>query len=438
MCAKSLQELCIKALAADNTIDHDFDAISGLQQGQITFDILRRKIITYKNLKKHQIDGLISKGLSQFKVYYNWIDYPGNYGQDLIHEIVKTLGAKKCPLRKFCLSQLSACDINTLLPALHKVRKIAICNSQLNSDVFKVLLKHCRDLRHLKLRCDIEEDVIDFILTEFKSLNSFTTSKEGQVDSAICRLKRLDPTFSSSLNEIKVHFMHGTTLEEVISSLQELKSIFVSVPDDSMPDFRCLNTAKSRLHELVITVEHEEIVYDAHISEVIQYHGATLSKLYLELINDVNLAHIIRECPNVKDLHLGDCSYTLDNTPLSLKPLKKLTYLAIVTEDPVYLNNIIGENCWLALLGEATNLYELTLSDLNGTSLQSALKEVYKRHNFPALRHFTISKVNVITLTDLFPMIEYSDNPLRWVTILDCVDIDKGELKSYAKRVNKK
>ena len=118
----------------------------------------------------------------------------------------------------------------------------------------------------------------------------------------------------------------------------------------------------------------------------------------------------------------------------NLRPLEPLKNLTTLTLDATNSFNIT-EDILTALLSEATKLESLFLWQFNGSNLKKALKKIYETHKFPSLNRFDLYRVNRLTLEDLLPMIEDSDNPLKQVSISYCDDISEEDIKHYKRRV---
>ncbi len=439
---QSLLDKCIEKLAADDTTAHDFDSIAALQHGQISLEILKKKLVPYNNLKKHQIDGLLSRRLSVIHRMNTETEETFYASDDVVIEILKTIGAKKLPLKRFSMQNRISIDINLLLPAFSQVQEIVFSSSiQINSESLKVLKKFNR-LKFLSIMYMDElkaKELVNFFLTEMNSLKRLNVSGIN-VANAICRLRRMDPNFSSSITRVFVNLRHDNLendidfqLDEVISGMKEIKIISIGASNaEKYCDFNCLNTAKANLEDLGIQGPIEYGLNNTF--RVIEYHGKTLTQVDFYRVNDLDLIHFLHHCPHLEKLSIFNCSLLNGNINMQLDSLRKLTRLHIFYYHFGGYNDI-KENFWLVLLAKAKMLKSLDLRGFYGTYLQSALKKVYKRHNFPSLNDFRLINVNDITLTDLLPMIEHSKNPLKQVIIENCNDIAIDDLNKYKERM---
>ncbi len=419
---KSLLDQSIETLAANDTIEHDFDSIANFQHGQVAFDIIiTKKLLTYKNLRWHQIRDLISKQLDRIESFY-----VKHSDEKLGKQILETVAAKKCPLKIFDISTKWQIDIKALLPALTNVEQINTSASPINEDDIKAL-KSCHNLQHLTITKPLRRDTLDFILREFKSLKSLSMSDD--VAKAICRLRKSDPNFSTNLNVILVKLSHDVQLDPIVSAMPELNSLslYTEHPDIS-PDLSCLHTNKVCLEILIAGKATGFMDYVLHLSKAMEYQGASLVSVDLNLTN-VDLAHLIHYCPHLVELRLDSCSYVDNCIKRKLSPHPNLSELDFCS----YNGNryqTIDEECWIALLTK--NLKDFSLHGFNGTHLQRALKTVVEMHDFPSLRRFSLEYVDVITLEDLLPVIDHLI--IENVCILECDDINQDDLARYKQR----
>ena len=445
---KPLLDQCIEAVAADDTIEHDFASIAALQHGQISFEILKKKLLPHNNLKRHQIDGLVSKQLCVIKEFYTYkpgrlySDYDGlnrhcisgdeiDYGNDeLVQEILETIAAKKCPLKIFHILTKLCIDIKMLLPAFTKVQEVDLFDTPFDEDSLKTL-KDCSNLRSLRATAiTLREDVHDFIIKEFKNLKS---APSDNLYNVISRLRKSDPNFSTSINSISFFMGSDVQLDEVISAMKEIETIYIHTDhEEDRRNLSCLNAIRTGLKTFIIQGRLDYGVN--YIFKVIEYHGKTLTQIDFTEVA-IKISHVIYHCPHIKELLLEDCTVLDSNTQMKLVALKNLTKIRFYSHFSLMDMN---ETCWRALLADANNLEALMMLGIDGTSLQKALKTVYTRHNFPSLKRLYLVKVNCITFKDIQPMIEYSENPLRYVFIDSCPDVDKDGFASYKQRIEER
>ncbi len=196
---------------------------------------------------------------------------------------------------------------------------------------------------------------------------------EDLIVKAICRLRKADRNFTTSLNNITVKD-DSKQLDKVIKAMRELKSVSIHLKKKNNFDFDRLNVSKVKLEELQIWSHHSNCLHYKHIRKTINYHSSTLTKVVLFFnIYKVDLAQLVLWCPQLEDICMFECQF-LESDLSSLKPLTKLTSLRLYVDPlkgwPVKGRQKIGRHIWHALLAEAKNLEMLLLDSFHGESLQ--------------------------------------------------------------------
>ncbi len=434
----SIEELCIEMLAKDKKVQNDFRCLSALPDPQIAFQVLKRKLNNHENLQIHHIDQLVSSRLQNVELV-NWNDPD----MKLMEELVKVLNKKKCQLETLKLywgnHEALYKTISDLLPSLGNLKEIGLSSHgdfPYTNDLIRAL-GQCPSLQSLDFNMGFEKleiHSIEFMLLKFKLLKRlFVMFSNGKINKALCRLHEADTSFSTGLESItwEPNEEDDLKFEAAISSMVCVKRVNI-LKTDGITDLNCLIRSTASIKMLNITLKSPNSLDYELIAPVIECHRDTLDEVIFECVENINMPHLIRHCPHLTLLDIEwNCSFIYNNNDEEeIPPSKKLLHLRI--SYPIEQSD---EKIWFALLSEATKLIQMVLIDFDGAILQRTLKKVYELHNFPGLMRLFLIEVDGITIKDLLPMIETSDNPLKRVCFEDCSGINKEELMAYKLRM---